>query len=100
MAVNPVPAPSHSIVPYESPSARAIATAGHAAIGFFAAVGVVVIPLLIKFLASGDFSRTALTTLITVVGAAILGVLLTYCAKYVQARGSDVPPTVTPAPPA
>jgi mannose/fructose/N-acetylgalactosamine-specific phosphotransferase system component IIC len=96
MAVSPAPA-TQSVVAYQTPNARAIQTAGHAAIGFGAAVGVVIIPILIKFLASGDFSQTALTTLVTVVGAAILGVLLAYCSKYVQAKGSDVPPTLPPA---
>lgn len=87
---------THSVVPYQTPNSRAIQAAGNAAVGFFAAVGVVVIPLLVKFLIDGNFSRTALTTLATVVGAAILGVLLTYCTKYVQARGSDIPPTLPP----
>lgn len=92
------PQPSHSIVPYMTPNARALQTAGQAALSFFAAVAVVIIPILIKFLQDGDFSRTGLTTLATVIGAAVLGVLLTYATKYVQAKGSDVPPTVTPAP--
>jgi uncharacterized protein YacL len=98
VAVSPAPA-TQSVVPYQTPNARAIQTAGHAAIGFGASVGIVIIPILVKFLTSGDFSQTALTTLISVIGAAILGVLLTYCVKYVQATGSDVPPTVPPAPP-
>jgi len=80
-----------------TPSARAVQVAGNAAIGFFAAAGLAVIPILIKFINDGNFSQTALTTLISVIGVAILGVALTYLAKYVQAPGSDVPPTVTPS---
>jgi hypothetical protein len=71
-------------------------TAGNAAIGFGAAILVVVGPILIKFLSDGNFSRTAMVALASVVGSAIVGVLVTYATKYMQARGSDVPPTVTP----
>ena len=90
------PQPTMSLVKYETPSTRAMQTAGHAAIGFFAAVGVAIIPILLKFISDGSFSKTALTTLASLIGTALLGVILTFATKYVQARGSDVPPTVTP----
>lgn len=91
-----VPTPTHSVVEYMTPSARALQTAGNAAIGFGAAVVAVAGPILVRFLSDGDFSKTALTTLVSVIGAAVIGVAVTYATKYLQARGSDVPPTVTP----
>jgi heme/copper-type cytochrome/quinol oxidase subunit 4 len=96
----PVPQPhTYSLVPYETPAARASHAAGTAATGFLIALGLAVIPILIAFLQAGAFNRTALIAMATAVGVAALSVLFTFLVKLQQAKGSDIPPTVTPAPP-
>lgn len=95
----PVPTHLYSLVPYQSPRTRATQATGHAAIGVFAAVGAVAIPILLNFLSHPDYSRTGLTMLSTVVGSALLGLLLTFCVSYSHATGSDVSPTTYPSRP-
>lgn len=88
--------PTHAVVPYATPNARAIQAASTTATGFLIAIGLALIPILIDFLRAGSFNRTALVALASAVGIASLGVALSYLVKLQQARGSDVPPTVLP----
>jgi hypothetical protein len=88
------PAPSHSIVPYQTPNARALQATGTTATGFLIALGLLVLPIIGDFLRAGAFNRIALIALATAVGMAVVSVGTTYLVKLSQARGSDVPPTV------
>jgi hypothetical protein len=89
------PAPTHSIVKYQSPRARATQAAGNAALSLLVAVVIVAVPLLSAYLAAGVFTRQTAITLGTVVGTAVLGVILNYALKYAQANGDNTPPTVS-----
>lgn len=86
--------PTHSVVPYRTPAARAMQTATNAATGFLLALGLALIPILIDFLRVGSFNRTALIALISTLGIAALGVALSYLIKLQQASGGDIKPTV------
>jgi hypothetical protein len=95
---DPLTQPTHIVVRYRTPSDRALQTAGHAAIGFAAACGVVVLPIIVNYIGTGDWSKSQFVAMMSAVGVAVLGVLLTYCTKYVSARMGNQLPTVAMLP--
>jgi hypothetical protein len=88
--------PTHIVVPYQTPHARAFATAQNAAVGFAVAVGLIVLPIAQDYFRKGVFGKGETVAMLTAIGSGVLGVILTYCVKYVQAHGSDLPPTLSP----
>lgn len=80
-----------AVVEYKTPSVRANETAVRSVKSGVAALGVAALPILIAFLTVGDFGRTAIITLITGLGIAVLMVALNWAQKSQEARADDAP---------
>jgi hypothetical protein len=92
---NPNPPPTQTVeVPYQSPNQRAKASAYRASWAQLLALSValVVIPALITFLNSGDWSQAALVALGQGIGQAVLGVIFQFLLKLRDANAEDAPP--------
>jgi hypothetical protein len=88
---------THSVVPYQTPHARAIQATGVAALGFLASFAVVGVPVVVEYLNKQAASaKSALEVVAYTLGALFLGLVATYAASYIRANGSNIPPTVDP----
>lgn len=72
-----------------TPKERANQTVWRTARSIAATVIVVIVPLLLSFLATGDFGRKALTTLGISVASAVLILAFQWAQKYGEARRDD-----------
>lgn len=81
-----------AVVHYKAPSERANDAARRAALSVIVALAVPVLPLLIAFLQSADFTRNALIALGTSVATAVLTTALAWALKFREATADDAPP--------
>jgi len=89
MSATPTNNVTQIVTNYEPPTQRALASANRTATSILISFGVVVLPLIIKFLSDATYTRAALVSVASLIGVAVCSTLLSYALAYGHAVGSD-----------